>query len=223
VQTRLAPEVLATDAGRRADEILRSCVHCGFCNATCPTYRLLGNELDGPRGRIYLVKEMLEANRPNATAREHLDRCLTCRACETTCPSGVAYGELAEIGREFIETRAPENDPARRNWFVRLQRAWLIRVIPNPGALRLWARLGRMFRVFLPRYLAAAVPTPRAPVPLLTTQSTRRIVVLQGCVQQVATPGVNAALSKLLARAGIAVHVAAHCRCTSATANRRAH
>ena len=208
MQTRLAPEVLATDTGRRADEILRACVHCGFCNATCPTYGLLGNELDGPRGRIYLVKDMLEANRPTAAAREHLDRCLTCRACETTCPSGVAYGELAEIGREFIETRTVDGDPARRNWFDRIRRAWLIRVIPNPRALRIWARLGLMFRAWLPAHLAAAVPVPRARVPLQKTAHTRRVVLLQGCVQQVATPSVNAALAALLDRAGIGVIVA---------------
>ncbi len=100
-----AAAILATESGRRADAILRACVHCGFCNATCPTYLLTGDELDGPRGRIYLVKEMLEADAPSSVARDHLDRCLTCRACETTCPSGVAYGELAEIGRDFVEAR----------------------------------------------------------------------------------------------------------------------
>ena len=202
--TRLAPEVLATDSGRRADEILRTCVHCGFCNATCPTYALLGNELDGPRGRIYLVKEMLEANEPSATARLHLDRCLTCRACETTCPSGVAYGELVEIGREFVEERSRDTE-AERPFAERIQREWLFRVIPNPSALRLWSRLGRAFRRLLPRHLAASVPTPRPREPVVAIESARRVIVLQGCVQQVATPGVNAALAKLLARVNVAV------------------
>ena len=100
MQTNLPPEFIATSRGQRADEILRSCVHCGFCNATCPTYQLSGDELDGPRGRIYLIKELLEEGANKARATQHLDRCLTCRACETTCPSGVAYGELAEIARE---------------------------------------------------------------------------------------------------------------------------
>ena len=122
MQTQLPPSVLATASGRRADAILRACVHCGFCNATCPTYLLTGDELDGPRGRIYLVKEMLEADAPSSVAREHLDRCLTCRACETTCPSGVAYGELAEIGRDFIEARD------RRGMGDRLMRDALVRV-----------------------------------------------------------------------------------------------
>ena len=105
MRTELSPDFLALTEGPRADAILRSCVHCGMCNATCPTYQVLGDELDGPRGRIYLMKEMFEAGTPNATARTHLDRCLTCRACETTCPSGVRYGELLEIGRGFVEGR----------------------------------------------------------------------------------------------------------------------
>ena len=102
MQTRLAPEVLATDTGRRADEILRACVHCGFCNATCPTYGLLGNELDGPRGRIYLIKQVFEGERPTRATQMHLDRCLTCRNCETTCPSGVEYGALLDVGRQLV-------------------------------------------------------------------------------------------------------------------------
>src|SRR4051794_26824296 len=138
MQTNLSAAVLATDDGRRADEILRACVHCGFCNATRPTYLLTGDELDGPRGRIYLVKEMLEAGASSVVAREHLDRCLTCRACETTCPSGVAYGELAEIGRNFIE-RSNE----RRSFAERFVREWLVRVLPNARRLAFFARLGR--------------------------------------------------------------------------------
>ena len=132
MQTQLAPAILATSSGRRADEILRACVHCGFCNATCPTYLLTGDELDGPRGRIYLIKDMLETDAPTPIAREHLDRCLTCRACETTCPSGVAYGELAEIGRNFIEAREP------RGFSERFVRGWLVRILPVPTRLALF-------------------------------------------------------------------------------------
>ncbi len=156
MQTQLPEAILATSSGRRADEILRACVHCGFCNATCPTYLLTGDELDGPRGRIYLIKDMLEAQAPTPTAREHLDRCLTCRACETTCPSGVAYGELAEIGRNFIEARAP------RPFRERVVRGWLVRVLPVPGRLALFARLGRLVRWAMPDYLARAVPRIRS-------------------------------------------------------------
>src|SRR3954449_3835021 len=138
MQTNLSAAVLATDSGRRADEILRACVHCGFCNATCPTYLLTGDELDGPRGRIYLVKEMLEAGVPSAVAREHLDRCLTCRACETTCPSGVAYGELAEIGRNFVE-RSDRAADVPRSAFDRFVRGALVRMLPNAGVFGFFA------------------------------------------------------------------------------------
>ena len=198
MQTNLAPDVLATESGRRADEILRACVHCGFCNATCPTYSMLGDELDGPRGRIYLVKEMLEAGTPSLAARDHLDRCLTCRACETTCPSGVAFGELAEIGREFIESGLP-----RGRWETFL-RAWILRVVPNPKALRVWASLGRPFRWLMPSHIAAAVPAPKRTKRRAARDLPRRVVLLEGCVQRVATPGVNAALARLLDLAGVA-------------------
>jgi len=192
MQTQLPATVLATASGRRADEILRSCVHCGFCNATCPTYLLTGNELDGPRGRIYLIKDMLEADAPTPVAREHLDRCLTCRACETTCPSGVAYGELAEIGRNFIEQREP------RPVAERFVRGWLVRVLPVPARLALFARLGRLFRWALPDYLARAVPRIRTARAVAGKNHPRRVVVLEGCVQRSTTPEVNAALARVL-------------------------
>ena len=154
MQTRIDPAVLATDRGRRADEILRSCVHCGFCNATCPTYQVRGDELDGPRGRIYLVKGLLESGPSGSVgvARTHLDRCLTCRACETTCPSGVRYGELAEIGREVLEERAPS-----RGLLL-----WLIlAIVPRPRLLRPLVVLGRLVRWLLPRrYRRLLEPPP---------------------------------------------------------------
>ena len=144
MQTRIDPAVLATARGRRADEILRSCVHCGFCNATCPTYQMRGDELDGPRGRIYLIKGLLESGPDGSVgvARTHLDRCLTCRACETTCPSGVRYGELAEIGREVLEERAPS-----RGLLLRL----VLAIVPRPRLLRPLVMLGRLVRWALPR------------------------------------------------------------------------
>src|SRR5258706_7522142 len=125
MQTELADFIRDTPDGREADAILRKCVHCGFCNATCPTYQLLGDELDGPRGRIYLMKQVLEGVAPTAKTRLHLDRCLTCRACETTCPSGVQYGRLADIGREIVE-----RDVARGGW-ERLRRYTLSLVFPR--------------------------------------------------------------------------------------------
>lgn len=210
MQTQLPAAILATSSGRRADEILRTCVHCGFCNATCPTYLLTGDELDGPRGRIYLIKDMLEAQAPTPTAREHLDRCLTCRACETTCPSGVAYGELAEIGRNFLEARAP------RPVTERVVREWLVRVLPVPGRLALFARLGHFVRWAMPDYLARAVPRMRPQSAVATRNHPRHVVVLEGCVQRSTTPEVNAALTRVLDAADVKViHAAGEVCCGS--------
>jgi glycolate oxidase iron-sulfur subunit len=199
MQTQLPATILATSTGRRADAILRACVHCGFCNATCPTYLLTGDELDGPRGRIYLIKEMLEADAPSVVARDHLDRCLTCRACETTCPSGVAYGELAEIGRNFVEDRQ------RRPLWDRWVRNLLVFVLPAPRQLRFWARLGRQFRWLLPEYLSRAIPHIRRGAAVPARNFSRRVVVLDGCVQRATTPEVNRALANVLDRAGVSV------------------
>jgi len=199
MQTQLPATVLATASGRRADAILRACVHCGFCNATCPTYLLTGDELDGPRGRIYLVKEMLEADAPSIVAREHLDRCLTCRACETTCPSGVAYGELAEIGRNFIEARVP------RGVVDRVVRRWLVLVLSVPARLAFFARLARGVKWMLPDYLARAVPRIKPQVAVAVKNHSRRVIVLDGCAQRATTPEVNAALARVLDAADIKV------------------
>jgi len=199
MQTQLPAAILATSSGRRADEILRACVHCGFCNATCPTYLLTGDELDGPRGRIYLIKDMLETEAPTPIAREHLDRCLTCRACETTCPSGVSYGELAEIGRNFIEAHAP------RGFAERLVRGWLVRVLPVPVRLAFFARLGELFRWALPDYLARAVPRIHSSPTVEVRNHPRRVIVLEGCVQRSTTPEVNAALARVLDAADVKV------------------
>jgi glycolate oxidase iron-sulfur subunit len=199
VQTQLATAILATSSGRRADEILRACVHCGFCNATCPTYLLTGDELDGPRGRIYLVKQMLENDAPSVVAREHLDRCLTCRACETTCPSGVAYGELAEIGRNFIEARS------KRPLLSRGIRELFVRMLPAPRQLAFWSRLGGLFRWALPDYLARAIPRIRRGETVAVKNHARRVVVLDGCVQRATTPEVNEALAAVLDRADVKV------------------
>lgn len=202
MQTSLPEAFIATDAGKRADAVLRSCVHCGFCNATCPTYQLLGDELDGPRGRIYLIKEMLEQEDASSVAGNHLDRCLTCRACETTCPSGVAYGELLEIGRNYLEANRS------RSFSERFVRKWLLRVVPNPRSFAFWSSLGRLAAPFLSarlkRQLPAKAKRPGTPVPG-ATDPVATVLLLDGCVQRTATPAVNDALARLLASRQIRV------------------
>jgi glycolate oxidase iron-sulfur subunit len=205
MRTDLPRALLGSEEGQRADAILRSCVHCGFCNATCPTYLIEGDELDGPRGRIYLIKEMLETGVADSVTRTHLDRCLTCRSCETTCPSGVKYGELLELGRETLE-----NAPVR-GLRDRLVRWGLRRIVPYPSRFRPLVAVGRAFRWLLPRRLRAAVP-PRFDyrpvtdaVPAARRSDAGRVVLLEGCVQRVATQGVNAALRALLAARGVEV------------------
>ena len=212
MRTNLPDAALATPAGARANDILRSCVHCGFCNATCPTYQLLGDELDGPRGRIYLIKEMLEAGVANATAQTHLDRCLTCRACETTCPSGVRYGELLEIGRDIVEDAVP------RTWFERLQRRWLKAVVPFPSRLRAWLRLGVVFRRFAPEPLRALIAAPPPAPPHAASSEASSVLLLGGCVQSVMTPQVNAHLASLLSARGVAAQMAEGEGCCGALA-----
>ncbi len=215
MHTRIPAAMLATRRGRRADEILRSCVHCGFCNATCPTYQILGDELDGPRGRIYLIKGLFESSDASAAARTHLDRCLTCRACETTCPSGVQYGELAELGREILEERRPS-----RGWLAR----FAAHVVPRPRLLAPLMALGRPLRGLLPRRLRRLLrPPPRlAPIPDQAPPeaaaplegaappegAARQVLLWQGCVQRVVTPEVNAHLARLLEARGMTPRVA---------------
>lgn len=192
MRTELHADVLATDAGQRADEILRACVHCGFCNATCPTYQVLGDERDGPRGRIYLIKDMLEAGEPNLVASNHLDRCLTCRACETTCPSNVAYGELLEIGRGFIEPQL------QRGPVERLKRRFLRSVLPFPRRFNRLTQPARWLRKLLPKRLAAQIPNrPLSKVARRERSEPVDVVLLQGCVQRQLTPSTDAALLQL--------------------------
>lgn len=195
MQTRLPEALLATDHGQAAEAILRACVHCGFCNATCPTYQLLGDELDGPRGRIYQIKSFLETGEASARINTHLDRCLTCRSCETTCPSGVRYGELLEIARASL--------PDDRPFWKRLLIEALKFVVPRRALFRWVALAGNLARPFLPRALAEQVPPLRVADPVRTGRHARRVVLLQGCVQSVSTPAVTAGLATLLDRHGI--------------------
>ena len=197
METRLLPAIAATPEGQEADAILRACVHCGFCTATCPTYQLLGDELDGPRGRIYLIKQALEGGDVTAKTQLHLDRCLTCRSCETTCPSGVRYGRLVDIGRKFVDDRVGRRstDAARRS---ALRRGLLSRSLFG-GALT----LGRLARPFLPRALAAGIPDARPAGPWPAARHAQRVLIPAGCVQPALAPNIDAATARVLDRAGI--------------------
>ncbi|MES9967329.1 MAG: 4Fe-4S dicluster domain-containing protein, partial [Sedimenticola sp.] len=159
METSIIDRFRDTPEGREADAILRACVHCGFCTATCPTYQLLGDELDGPRGRIYLIKQVLEGKEPTRRTQQHLDRCLTCRSCETTCPSGVRYAHLADIGRVIVEGMV------RRPLGERFIRRGLRLFLPYPAGFKLIMRLGRIFRPLLPDSLREKVPAIKPATP----------------------------------------------------------
>ncbi|EXJ15514.1 glycolate oxidase subunit GlcF [Imhoffiella purpurea] len=197
MQTEILPELLATAEGREADEILRSCVHCGFCTATCPTYQLLGDELDGPRGRIYQIKSVLEGQTPTRVTQRHLDRCLTCRSCETTCPSGVRYARLLDIGRHLVEARV------RRPLAERLLRRALVLTLPHPRRARWLLGLARFAAPLLPSGLRAKIPRAQTVGSIPPPLGRRRMLVLGGCVQSAATPATNAAAARILDRFGI--------------------
>lgn len=216
MQTHFSPEALEQPQIREADRILRSCVHCGFCNATCPTYRLLGDERDGPRGRIYLIKALLEnpddPGAASAQTRLHLDRCLTCRNCETTCPSGVEYHTLLDIGRAAIEGRAP------RDRTERLFRTVLRRTMARSRLASTLFRLGRAVRPLLPASLKEKIPPQVArpgerPGP---ARHPRRMLILEGCVQPGLSPNTNAAAARVLDRLGISLVPAADAGCCGA-------
>jgi glycolate oxidase iron-sulfur subunit len=210
MQTSLASFIRNTPAGEEADSILRACVHCGFCTATCPTYQLLGDELDGPRGRIYLMKEMLEGKGAGDKTRLHLDRCLTCRACETVCPSGVRYGRLVDIGREVLEREAPRS-PAER-----MARSALRFVLTRRYAFTPLLRLAQVARPILPRALKRKVPEFRKPRAWPEPRHARRMVVLDGCVQPGFAPNINAAAARVLDRLGISLVAAQRAGCCGA-------
>lgn len=200
MDSRLTDEYRATRAGQLAAEILGKCVHCGFCTATCPTYQLLGDELDGPRGRIYLIKQVLEGQPVTARTRLHLDRCLSCRACETTCPSGVDYAHLLDIGRQVVEAKLQR--PLREA----LPRALLKAVLPRPALFGPAVALGRALKPLLPSALADKLPpvAERRPWPE-SDRHPRRMLALAGCVQSALAPNINAATARVLDRLGIAL------------------
>ena len=202
MQTRIHPDLAALPKVQEAESILRSCVHCGFCTATCPTYQLLGDELDSPRGRIYLIKNLLEENAIDDRVVKHLDRCLTCRACETNCPSGVKYSRLLEIGKELIAKKSAR--PASKQ----VQSALLRLVVPRSYIFTPLLRTGQFLRPVLPAVLANKIPEKQKPLPVLTGKpglSQKNVLLLKGCVQRAATPNVNVALEQLLASQNVAV------------------
>jgi len=208
MQTNLAPFIKETAEGKEADAILRKCTHCGMCTATCPTYQLLGDELDGPRGRIYLIKQVLEGAKPTAKTQLHLDRCLTCRACETTCPTGVRYGRLVDIGRRLVEERVARS-PAESLW-----RGALNTVIPNASLFGPLLKLGQWARPFLPPALERKVPLATAPAkPWPVTVHARKMLLLDGCVQPSLSPATNAAAARVLDRLGISLVRASNAGC----------
>ena len=213
MQTALAEFIRDTDAGHEADRILRSCVHCGFCTATCPTYQLLGDELDGPRGRIYLIKQVLEGAPACASTQLHLDRCLTCRSCETTCPSGVRYGHLLDIGREIVDREVP------RRWIDRAQRYVLRTVLPYRRRFGLLWRVAQAVRPLFPAALKRMVPARQAAGTWPTASHARTMLLLQGCVQPVLAPRINAAAARVLSRLGIQAVTAAPAGCCGAVSH----
>jgi glycolate oxidase iron-sulfur subunit len=211
MQTQLADFIRDTPEGREADSILRKCVHCGFCTATCPTYQLLGDDLDSPRGRIYLIKRALEGAPVTGKTRLHLDRCLTCRACETTCPSGVRYGRLVDIGRAVVEERT-----ARSPW-DRMKRAALSFALPRPWIFGSLLKLGRMVRPLVPSGLKKRIPGKTKPAGVWPApRHARKMLVLAGCVQPALAPSINAAAARVLDRLGISLVEAEGAGCCGA-------
>ena len=210
METHLAHWIKSCPLGDEAESILRSCVHCGFCNATCPTYQILGDELDGPRGRIYQIKQMLEGNAPGPSTLLHLDRCLTCMNCETTCPSGVRYGRLLEIGRMeaeiFVGRPAPE----------RLRRAFWRTLLTTRALFAPAVALGRLLRPLLPRAWRTKLPPKRRAGALPARAQARKVLLLRGCVQPALMPAIDAATRRVLDAIGVQCVVAPLSGCCGA-------
>ncbi|MDP1924746.1 MAG: glycolate oxidase subunit GlcF [Thiobacillus sp.] len=213
MQTTLADSFRNTPEGDLAESILRSCVHCGFCLATCPTYQVLGNELDSPRGRIYLIKQVFEGTTPTAKTQLHLDRCLTCRNCETTCPSGVEYGKLLDLGRAQVEQVVGRG--ARET----ATRAALKTGLLSPMLFNSVLKLGQSVRGVMPDFLRSKIPVPEAAGVWPAPRHERTMLVLQGCVQPGLKPNINAATARVLDRLGISLIAAKSAGCCGAVAH----
>ena len=211
MQTHLSEQAKSLPRAEEAERILRSCVHCGFCTATCPTYQLLGDELDGPRGRIYLIKQVLEGQAVTAKTQLHLDRCLTCRSCETTCPSGVQYHNLLDIGRAVVEQKVPR--PLAQRAFRQALRA----VLPRPALFQALIQAAKVFRPLLPHALQTKLPRQHPPAkPRPPVRHPRHVLMLEGCVQPTLAPNTNAAAARVLDRLGISVVSAREAGCCGA-------
>ena len=209
MQTQLAPQYQGTADGREAEAILRKCVHCGFCTATCPTYQLLGDELDGPRGRIYLIKQVLEGHTPTRSTQLHLDRCLTCRNCETTCPSGVQYGHLVDIGRKIVDAQVPRTLSERAT-------RWALKEGLTSPLFAPAMQLGQAVRGLLPGSVRAKVPAPEPAGVWPTREHARKVLLLAGCVQPSMSPGINSATARVLDAVGIQTVIASEAGCCGA-------
>ncbi|MDO8459233.1 MAG: glycolate oxidase subunit GlcF [Burkholderiaceae bacterium] len=209
MQTKLSPEFKNTPDGIAAEAILRKCVHCGFCTATCPTYQLLGDELDGPRGRIYLMKQVLEGQTPTRKTQLHLDRCLTCRNCESTCPSGVDYGHLVDIGRKIVDAKVerPAAEKALR---------WALKEGLNSPLFAPAMKLGQLLRPLMPASLKNKVPPKQAAGAIPTRVHASKVLMLEGCVQPAMSPNINSATRRVLDAAGIQTLVAPKVGCCGA-------
>jgi glycolate oxidase iron-sulfur subunit len=210
MQTNLADFIKHTPEGDEAEAILRKCVHCGFCTATCPTYQLLGDELDGPRGRIYLIKQVLEGKQATEKTQLHLDRCLTCRNCESTCPSGVQYGRLAEIGRKIVEEQVP------RPLAERAKRTALKEGLPRKWLFSPAMAAGQLARPLLPKALKNKVPAKQSAGSWPTRQHARKMLLLDGCVQPSMAPNINAATARVFDALGVQLVIAPKAGCCGA-------
>jgi glycolate oxidase iron-sulfur subunit len=210
MQTNLADFIKNTREGEEAEAILRACVHCGFCTATCPTYQLLGDELDGPRGRIYLIKQVLEGAPVTAKTQLHLDRCLTCRNCETTCPSGVKYGRLIDIGRKVVEERV------QRPFSERMKRLVLKEALPRKAVFTQALRAGQIFRPLLSPALQDKIPAMQSAGAWPSRAHARKMLVLEGCAQPGMAPNINSAAARVLDAMGVQLMVAPKAGCCGA-------
>jgi glycolate oxidase iron-sulfur subunit len=210
MQTNLADFIRHTREGEEAEAILRACVHCGFCTATCPTYQLLGDELDGPRGRIYLIKQVLEGASVTASTQLHLDRCLTCRNCETTCPSGVKYGRLVDIGRKVVDDRV------QRPFMERVKRKVLVEGLTRKAVFKTALRAGQIFRPLLSPAMQDKVPRRQNAGTWPTREHARKMLVLDGCAQPAMAPNINAATARVLDALGVQLIVAPKAACCGA-------
>lgn len=210
MQTNLADFIKDTPEGQEADAILRKCVHCGFCTATCPTYQLLGDELDGPRGRIYLIKQVLEGKPATEKTQLHLDRCLTCRNCESTCPSGVTYGRLVDIGRGIVEKQV------KRPFAQQLVRNVLKETLPRKALFTPAMKIGQAVRPLLPQALKNKVPVPRDAGRWPDRSHARKMLLLDGCVQPAMSPNINSATARVLDQLGVELVVAPKAGCCGA-------